>query len=176
MIKKWKKLSSKQVFSHPRHDVFIDVVELPNGEKTEYLHFGSGKDAAMVIGLRTDGKFLLQKEYSYPPDEVLFQFPGGLIETGETPEDGALREFEEEAKFTGTLSSLGFMYIQNRRSSNKMYFFLATDLKPAKQTADPEEFFEDFWLTEAEIDELIRTNEIKNYTALAGWAFYKAKK
>ena len=66
MIKKWKKLSSKQVFSHSRHNVFIDQVELPNGKITEYIHFGEELDAAMVLARCEDGKFFLQKEIQLP--------------------------------------------------------------------------------------------------------------
>jgi ADP-ribose pyrophosphatase len=79
MNKKWKTVSSEQVFSHPRHNVFIDKVMLPNGQETEYIHFGKLTDAAMVIARNSEGKILIQKEYSYPVDEILYQFPGGLL-------------------------------------------------------------------------------------------------
>lgn len=174
MIKKWRKISSKQVFSHPRHSVFIDTVRLPNNQLTEYVHFGEPHVAAMIIAQRADGKILLQKEYSYPPDEVLFQFPGGLVNLGESIEAGALRELAEEAQLKGVLKALGWMYLDNRRTASKMHFFLATNLSKSSGTKDIEEEFENYWLDETEIEELITSNEIKNYTALSGWAFYKA--
>lgn len=176
MLKKWKTISSKQVFSHPRHNVFIDEVELPDGTKTEYVHFGKMNDAAMVIARRDDGKVLLQKEYSYPPDEFLYQFPGGLVNQGEDPGVGANRELQEEAGLKGDLTYLGWMYLENRRKNAKMHFFLAENLEESKKDADIEESFEDYWYAEADIEELIRNNEICNYTALAGWTFYKAHK
>jgi ADP-ribose pyrophosphatase len=175
MIKKWKKISSKKVFDHPRHSVYIDEVELPDGKKTEYVIFGDPCDSTMVIGKRDDGMFLLQKEYSYPPDEIMFQFPGGKINTGESPELGALREFMEEGGFSGTLTKLGWTYLDNRRSSNKLHIYLAENLIPNKINGDDEEFLEDYWLTEEDIDDFIAKNEINNNTALAGWALYKAR-
>lgn len=176
MLKKWKRISSEQVFSHPRHNVFIDQVELPNGRQTEYIHFGKMIDAVMVIAQRDDGKILLQKEYSYPPNEFLYQFPGGLLEKDEEYETGANRELQEEAGIEGDLIYLGWMYLENRRKDQKMHFYFAQNLQMSKLTADAEEVFEDYWYSEAEIEALIRSNDICNYTALAGWAFYRAHK
>lgn len=175
-MRKWKTIESKLVFSHPRHKVFIDKVKLPSGDSTDYLHFGSIGDSAMIIAVNDQGKILLQKEYSYPPDDFLYQFPGGLIEKNENPKEGAKRELAEEAKITGKLKQIGWMYLQNRRTNSKMYFFIATELRKLDLDSDLEESFEDFWLSENEITKMIKTNDICNYTALAGWSFYKAHK
>ena len=173
---KWKRLKSTKLFEHPRISLYEDDVELPSGLKTKYLHFGDMDDASMVLAVNNDDKFLIQKEYSYPPDEVLYQLPGGAIEKGEDPMTGGARELAEEASLAGDLELLGWFYVHNRRTSQKMYVYLATNLTETIAKKDPEEMFEDYWFTEAEVDELIRTNEIRNYTALAGWALYKAKK
>lgn len=172
---KWKKLSSKQVFEHSRLNVFLDQVELPNGHQTEYLHFGQMPDAAMVIAKNNEGKILLQKEYSYPPDEVLFQFPGGLLDKDENPEQGAKREFAEEAELGGDLKAIGWFYLDNRRKAHKIHVFVATNLVDVNAEADPEEFIESYWFTIREIDKMVRSNKINNHTTLAGWALFKAR-
>lgn len=171
---KWKKLSSKKLFEHPRISVYEDDVELPSGLHTKYIHFGDMADASMVLAINDEGKFLIQKEYSYPPDEILYQLPGGAIEKGEKPLVGARRELAEEAGLEGDMELLGWFYLHNRRTAQKMYVYLATNLKPVEATKDPEEMFEDYWFSETEVDELIKSNAIRNYTALAGWAQYKA--
>jgi 8-oxo-dGTP pyrophosphatase MutT (NUDIX family) len=172
---KWKKISSAKLFEHPRISIYEDEVELPNGKKTHYMHFGVMADAAMVIAINDDGKILLQKEYSYPPDEVLFQLPGGAIDPGEDPLQGASRELAEEAGLSGDLTLLGWFYLHNRRTKQRMFVYEARNVREAHAEKDPEEMFEDHWLTEDEVDQLIKTNEIRNYTALAGWSLYKAK-
>lgn len=172
---RWKTLKSTKLFEHPRLSVFEDDVELPSGLHTKYIHFGKMNDACMILAVNKDGKFLVQKEYSYPPDEVLYQLPGGAIEDGEDPETGARRELAEEAGLDGRLTPLGWFYLHNRRTSQKMFVYMATELASTEAEKDPEETFEDYWFTEAQVDELIRTNEIRNYTALAGWGLYKAK-
>jgi ADP-ribose pyrophosphatase len=176
-MKHWKRLSTKTLLSHPRLDVYEDEVELPNGQRTDYIHFGDMLDAGMVLACNNEGKFLVQEEYSYPPDEMLYQLAGGALNPGEDPRDGAAREFAEESGLAGDLELLGWFYHNNRRSSQKMYVYLATNLyEAAGAHKDLEEEFEDHWFTEEEVDRLIRDNKIRNYTFLAGWGLYKAQK
>lgn len=172
----WTRLSSVKLFEHPRHSVYEDEVLLPNGNKTKYLHFGKVNDAGMVLAENEEGRFLFQKEYSYPPNEVLYQLPGGLIGSNEEPIVGAARELAEESNLSGDLELLGWFYLHNRRSNQKMFVYHATNLTRTTSQKDPEEMFEDHWLSEEEVDNLIRMNEIRNYSALAGWALFKSKK
>lgn len=174
---KWKRLGSTKLFEHPRITLYEDEVELPSGTKTKYLHFGLENGSGMVLARNDDGKFLVQREYSYPPDEFLLQLPGGSLNINEDSKVGALREFSEETGLTGELESLGWFYSNNRRSAEKMNVFLATNLSPADGFhKDEEELFEEFWYSEDEIDTLIAENEIRNYTFLAGWSLYQAHK
>lgn len=174
-MEKWKHLNSAKLFEHPRLTVYEDDVQLPSGLQTKYIHFGDMPDAGMILARDNDGKFLVQKEYSYPPDEFLYQLPGGAINKSEDPQIGAARELQEESGYSGELSLLGWFYLHNRRTRQKMYVYLATHLKEVEKHPDPEEAFEDFWFTEEEVDAMIRSNDIRNYTFLAGWGLYKAK-
>jgi ADP-ribose pyrophosphatase len=169
---KWKKLSSKKVFERPRLNVYEDEVELPSGKRTTYIHFGEMPDASMVIAVNGDGKILLQKEYSYPPDEILYQLPGGLLEKVETPIQGAARELAEEAGLKGRLKPIGWFYSENRHRKQKLHVFIATDLSPDFAEKDPEEMFEDYWFTPEEIGDMIRDGKINNYTVLVGWSYF----
>ena len=56
---KWKKISSKEIFKHPRIVLIEDDVKLPNGTKTKYLRFKKMGDVVSVICQRNDGKILL---------------------------------------------------------------------------------------------------------------------
>ena len=128
----------------------------------------------MIIPMRSDGKILLQREYSYPPNCWLYQFPGGAVEKNETPKQAAIRELAEEAKLQGSIKELGFYYTDNRRSGGKMYVFMATETKSATAQEDIEEDIESYWFSEAQINEMIKEGEIVNASALAGWALYRS--
>jgi ADP-ribose pyrophosphatase len=174
----WKTLSSKEIFSHPRLSLVEDEIVLPNGYKTTYLKYkDDGRSAVTIIAKREDGKILLQKEYSYPPKQKLFQFPGGLVPPDEKPELGANRELMEEAGLMANkLELLGSYLVNNRRSAAKMFVYLATELEAKYLKCDPEEDIESFWFFEAEIERMIKDDEINNCHVLTAWCLYKIKK
>lgn len=169
----WKKIASKTVFSHPRLTVIEDTVELPSGDQVPYLLFGSSKPAAAVICVR-DNKILLAKEYSYPPNEVLFQFPGGAIEKGEEPIEAAKRELAEEVGLSAeTVEPIGWFYTNNRRSDQKMHIFVANGCSDTtKQGGDKEEDITSQWVPIEEVERMIRDGLIVNYSLLAAWALF----
>lgn len=172
-MKKWKRLSTKLLLQHPRLSVYEDTVLLPSGHTTQYIHLGKHKDSAMVIAVDRRQKILVQKEYSYPTDKWLYQFPGGALEKGETPKQGALRELMEEASLTGKLEEIGWFYVDNRRKKDKFFVFVAHDIEPCDPIdGDPEEVFQEFWYTKKQIHELIKKGQVVNYSFLAGWALF----
>ncbi len=172
----WKKLKTTTLLSHPRLMVYEDDVLLPNNHKTKYLYFTNQYGAACVIAKNSEGKILLQKEYSYPPDAWLYHFPGGAIDANEDHESAAKRELSEEAGLSGNLSYLGWFYINNRRSDMKFHIYIATNLVEKKGTQDPEEVIEQYWLSEEEISLLIANGEVTNSSFLAAWSIYTSKK
>ncbi|MBR5229155.1 MAG: NUDIX hydrolase [Firmicutes bacterium] len=56
-------------------------------------------DAVMIVALK-DGKMVLEKQYRYPLDDYIYEFPAGLCEKGEDLLETAKREFFEETGMT----------------------------------------------------------------------------
>jgi ADP-ribose pyrophosphatase len=174
----WKKLSSKEVFTHPKVTLLEDEVELPNGTRSTYLHTKHAVDGATVICRRTDGKILVQREYSYPPNEHIYQLPGGLLLPDESVDVGANRELMEEAGYrAGRLTVIGDYYYDHRRSKGRMYVFVGEDLKEESLPPDPEEegAIESFWFTEEEIETMIRKGDVENSRFLSAWCLYRVR-
>jgi 8-oxo-dGTP pyrophosphatase MutT (NUDIX family) len=173
----WKRLASRLLLSHPRLTVYEDDVELPNGYRTAYLHFGDQGATATVLCRDAAGRILIQRAYSYPPNQVMLELPGGIVPEGEDPSDGANRELMEEVGLrAGKLTLLGTVFSNNRRSARKTYVYLGEDLTEASLPGDPEEEIEVAWFTEDEVDELIRSGQVVNPSVLVAWAFYRAKR
>jgi ADP-ribose pyrophosphatase YjhB (NUDIX family) len=72
--------------------------------KSDRLHPSRPFLAASVAVFR-DGQVLLASR-GKPPWENLFSLPGGQVELGETLEEAALRELEEEVGVSATLTGL----------------------------------------------------------------------
>ncbi|MFH1601886.1 MAG: NUDIX hydrolase [Candidatus Shapirobacteria bacterium] len=175
----WKKISSKETLVHSRLTVIEDEVVLPSGAKTTYLKFKHRTDTALVIAIRKDRKILLQKEYSYPQDRELYQFPGGALEVNESPEVGANRELAEEARLRAKkLILLGKFLLNNRRSATMVFVYLGRHLEkaPYLRKDSEEEGIKSFWFSEKEIEDMIARNKIIIFPVLSAWSLYKAKK
>lgn len=62
----------------------------------EQLH-GKAADAVVIIATNETGdKILLNREFRLAPGEWVYNFPAGLIDPGEVPEESAKRELMEE--------------------------------------------------------------------------------
>ena len=172
-MKPWKKLSQKILLTHSRLSVYEDEVELPSGHKTQYIHFGKKKDANSIIAINSEGKILVQKELSYPINEWLYQFPGGVDEEGETNEASAHRELKEEGGYTGKLEKIGRFLVDHRRKEDYIYVYVATDLNETPTNWDVEEEFVSYWITPREIELMIERGEIVNNAMLCAWAIFR---
>jgi ADP-ribose diphosphatase len=98
-----------------------------------FIHCG---DSALVVPLTDDGHVLLAEERSPAFDRNVLVLAGGEIDEGETPEEAANRELQEElgwrarrVEFLGEIHP--FKYLTTRQ-----FVFLARDLSPSKLEGD----------------------------------------
>ena len=78
--------------------VMRDTVRLPGGQEAtrEYVvHPG----AVMVIPMLDDGRVLLERQYRYPMQRVMTEFPAGKLDPGESSLACAQRELREETGY-----------------------------------------------------------------------------
>lgn len=172
----WKQLNSKIIFEHPRITLVEDEVELPNGHITNYLRYERKYDAVMLICRSDDGKILIEKEYSYPPNQWMYQFPGGAADgEGEDFETAAIRELREETGYAPKeITEIGWFYVNNRRTDAQMHVFFVQGVLPVEKTGgNDEEDITTEWVTPKELSAMIAGGEIVNYTMLAAWALYQ---
>jgi 8-oxo-dGTP pyrophosphatase MutT (NUDIX family) len=171
---KWKTLSSREIFAHPRIILVEDEVELPDGGQTKYLKFKDNGNSVATILCKRGKKFLITKDYSYPQDKKIFMFPGGIVKAAEKIKDGANRELMEEVGLKAKkLFLMGRIYGIVRRSTMIDYFFYADDFSEEFMDSDPEEDVTEHWFTEKEMDKLMLSKEIFEARVPAVWGLYK---
>lgn len=171
---KWKKLSSTEVFNHPRIRLMEDIVELPDGKTARYIRVAPAKTHGVaVIAVNEKQEMLLQKEYSYPPDSIMWQLPGGVMQEGEDIIVAANRELSEESGIVGDSHTIiGYYYVDNRRSDAKQYVVLCTDLRPRVGQRDDEEFIETHWVPISKLRSMIAAGEFTNALLLTALNLY----
>ena len=124
-IMPWKILGSRYI--HPRFR--IDKCELPNGKLLDATVF-EFRSWANVIALTKDQEVVLIKQYRHGVQDVLWEFPGGVVDDAENPMDGARRELLEETGYTtSNIIEVGKFYPNPANQINLMYGFLAYDVQ-----------------------------------------------
>ncbi|HYM14098.1 MAG TPA: NUDIX hydrolase [Dehalococcoidia bacterium] len=77
-----------------------------------FVHYLNPRVVAAVI-IEHNGRVLLQQR-AMEPSRGLWTFPGGFLEIGETPEEGAVREAKEEVGLDVSVRSLQGIYTRRR--------------------------------------------------------------
>jgi 8-oxo-dGTP pyrophosphatase MutT (NUDIX family) len=124
-VQPWKVLESN--YFRPRFR--IDKCQLPNGNLLDatILEF---RTWANVLALTKNGEAVLVKQYRHGACDVLWEFPGGVVEDGEEPLEGIKRELLEETGYTSSnIVQVGRLYPNPALQTNTLYCFLALDAK-----------------------------------------------
>ena len=133
-------------------DVETDMIRLCNGEITmrEVVRHPGG---VSVVALDDDGCIRLVRQYRYPFQEHLWELPAGKLEPGEEPLPAAKRELSEETGLEAeTWTELGVLYATPGYCTEKLYLYLAEDLRQGEAHPDPNEFLD---VTRIPLDEVI---------------------
>ena len=130
----WRVVGMKVLCKSKFISVFSDRVVLHSGGEIDFVRVEM-KDYVTVLPV-FQGKILMIEIFRYPTNCFSLELPSGHVEDGESPENSAFRELEEETGFrAGSIESLGFFYPLSR-STQKAYLFLAGDLEVGKQKLD----------------------------------------
>lgn len=93
------KQDSQELFKGKLLHAFRDTVTMPDGGTAtrEYIvHPG----AVVIVPLLDDGRVLLERQFRYPVQQVMIEFPAGKIDAGEDRLTCAKRELLEETGYT----------------------------------------------------------------------------
>lgn len=144
-------------------------MELADGHTTTYVRFApTATHSVAAIVINAKAEVLIQREYSYPPNKVMWQLPGGSMLPGESPEAAALREVAEESGYSARSTLvLGSFYTNNRLSDKKQYVVLCRDLFKYQLPKDDDEFIETHWMTKKKLVTMVTNREFDNINLLA---------
>ena len=156
-----RRIAHRRVFEGRIITVDVDEVEEPGGVRgVREVVRHPGSVAALPV--HADGRVVLVRQYRYPVDAEVWELPAGKIDPGETPEEGARRELEEEVGLrAGHLEPISVFYTTPGFCSEVMHLFRATALTSVPPRPEEDERIEVGLFTFAAAREMIRRGEVR---------------
>ena len=141
--------------------------KLPDG-RINFYDLVQHNDSVTILPLDQEGNIWFVQQFRMGSMNILLELPAGVLDDGEKPETGAAREIREETGLSaGKLQKLGEYYLAPGYSTEFMYAFLATDLKPDPLQADDDEFLKVRAIPTREVYDMVQKGEIKDSKTLA---------
>lgn len=133
------------------------------------------KDWVNVVPFLKDGRVLLVEQFRFGIGEDTLEFPAGKIEAGQTPEQAAWRELEEETGGKAErMEAAGRCFGNPAFLNNNCYHFIAHGVELGNaQALDEHEEVKYRAVAPDEVDRLIASGAIRHSLAIASWYFYK---
>ena len=169
MIAKWKLNTETMVFKSYPFQIVEKVYEKPRDGGKFNAYVIEAPTWANIIGRSSNNKILLIRQFRFGTDEIELEIPGGMIEPGESPLDGAQRELEEETGFISThWKQIGVVDANPAIQNNRCFTFLADQIEPkGKVNFDPDEDIEFELATLDEVRAYVAGGQITNTFIIA---------
>jgi ADP-ribose pyrophosphatase len=162
------RLDGEQLLKGRFLDVRRDRVRMPDGAITtrEYIvHPG----AVMVLPLFDDGRVLVERQFRYPVDRVVIEYPAGKLDPNESSLVCAERELREETGY----SAKEFFFLTRINpvfsySTEFIDIFVARGLSLGERELDEHEFIETFTTDLPQMLEWIKSGVITDVKTIIG--------
>ena len=163
-----QKLDSQEILKGNFLHAFRDTVRLPDGSSStrEYVkHPG----AVCMIPLLDDGRLVLERQYRWPMQRVMLEFPAGKIDPGEDRLACAKRELLEETGYTAReWAHAGQLHPVISYSTEFIDLWFCRGLELQESRLDDEEFLEVITATPQELIEWCRDGTVTDAKTLVG--------
>jgi ADP-ribose pyrophosphatase len=168
--------ATRRAYSGKIISLDVDTVRFPDGSTGEIEMVRHPGASAVVPFLddpkSADPRILLINQYRYAADRRLLEIPAGRLEPGESPEECAARELEEETgRKARNYRKVFELFTTPGFTDEKIHLFLAWNLEEGKLAREADEFMEDVPLRLSEALELIETGGIVDSKTALGIFF-----
>ena len=193
-MKPWKLLNTEYLVNAPWLKVAKEKCELPNGKVIDDFYTLWQPDWVLILARTTEGKWVMTEQYRHGTGKIELEFPAGIIDKGETPEQAALRELQEECGYSlderretrdergetrdeRSLVYLGVFPVNPDRHRGVFHVvFLDNVVKSGSTNFDSTEEIETFELTDEELQKKMADGSFNHPLQMAGYLKFKLSK
>ncbi|RME82619.1 MAG: NUDIX hydrolase [Caldilineae bacterium] len=173
----WQSRQSRIDYNCPWFQVVLEEVTLPNGQCYEYTLLRRHQHGVAIVALDEERRLLLQREYRHAVRSVIWQLPGGLIDSAEDPEEAARRELAEETGYSARRwRRLGVILDDPAFQDMEIHIYLAQGIEQTGPAhTDDAEWVDNSWHSIDWLRQQVSTGEIRERVLLAALAFLWAE-
>lgn len=138
MVFEEKTMRCERIYEGKILNLKIETVELPNKKysKREIIEHPNGVAIIAIV----EESLVMVKQYRKAVDRAMLELPAGLLEVNEEPKEAALRELKEETGYESEkIEYVMEFYTSPGYCNEKIYLFLATDLREGVAMPEPDE-------------------------------------
>lgn len=168
----FKRLAVKPIYRGRIFELNAVRMRAPSGHEFQHeVIFHPG--AAVIVPILEGERFVLIKQFRAATGKVIWEFPAGTLEKGESPLACAKREIVEETGFKARhWRKLASFYPAPGVSTEFMHIFLASKLVPAKLALDRDEFIERRIVPLGRLRSMVLDGTIVDSKTMIGFFFY----
>ena len=127
------------------------------------------RGAVAVIPIDSQGRIVLVEQWRRAIEKVTLELPAGMLDPGESPEDCAQRELQEETGFkAGSLKSFGGCFTSPGCICEYIHLYLGKDLSESPLKADDTDLIDVRIVSLDEALILIETGQICDAKTIVG--------
>ena len=137
-----KEIKTKRIFKGKLLGLREDTVELPSGKKST-REVVEHPGAVAIVAITKDKELVMVRQFRKAVGEILLEVPAGVPEKGESGEECARRELEEETGFHAKkVRKIWEGYASPGYSNELIQYYFAEEMTRMTQKTDADEFIE----------------------------------
>lgn len=163
-----RRIASEELLRGNFLHVRRDTVALPDGT-TATREFILHPGAVMMIPLLDDGRVVLERQFRYPMQRVMTEFPAGKIDRGEDHLDCARRELLEETGYVAAeWAHAGVLHPVISYSDEFIGIWFCRGLRQTHRKLDAGEFLDVITATPGQLMDWCRDGQVTDSKTLIG--------
>jgi len=170
----WEPVDSREDRSYKLFSVHLNRNRSPRTGEVHEFQVLKSPDWVAVIAVTPSNELVMVRQYRHGSGELSLEPPGGLVKDGQSPEQSAREELEEETGYRASaFQLLGWMHPMPAIFTNRFYVYLAEEATPTGlPNPDETEEIETVLVPVSQLGEYIRTGKITCSVMIAALHLY----